>query len=125
MHVSNAIIEFRDVEYRLSAMPRPLLAGVSLKILQGETLALLGQSGSGKTTLLKLINRVRTLSSGDLFVEGQSVRDWDSIRLRRRIGYVIQEVGLFPHLTVQQNVSLVPGLEQWPAAKIKGRYDEV
>jgi osmoprotectant transport system ATP-binding protein len=124
--LTNAIIEFQNVEYHLRTTPkRPILAGISLKIHQGETLALLGQSGSGKTTLLKLINRLRIFSSGDVLVEGQSVRAWDPIRLRRRIGYVIQEVGLFPHVTVQQNVSLVPGLEQWPAAKIKQRYDEV
>jgi osmoprotectant transport system ATP-binding protein len=124
--LSNVIIEFRNVEYRFPiTASRPILAGVSLKIYQGETLALLGQSGSGKTTLLKLINRLRILSSGDLLVESRPVRDWDSIRLRRSIGYVIQEVGLFPHLTVEQNVSLVPALERWPAAKIKVRYDEV
>jgi osmoprotectant transport system ATP-binding protein len=122
----NAIIEFRNVEYRLPIMAsRPILDDVSLKIYQGETLALLGQSGSGKTTLLKLINRLRIPSSGDLLVEGRPVGDWDSICLRRRIGYVIQEVGLFPHLTVEENVSLVPGLDEWPTAKIKERYDEV
>jgi osmoprotectant transport system ATP-binding protein len=74
---------------------------------------------------LKLINRLRNCSSGELLVENQSVRDWDVIRLRRRIGYIIQEVGLFPHFTIEQNVCLVPGLENWPAAKIKSRFGEV
>jgi osmoprotectant transport system ATP-binding protein len=124
--MSNAIIEFRDVEYRIRTTdPRPVLTGVSLKIHQGETIALLGRSGSGKTTMLKLINRLRNYTSGDLLVEGQRVRDWNRIHLRRRIGYVIQEVGLFPHLTIQENVTLVPGLENWPAERIASRYVEV
>src|SRR6266478_6234819 len=124
--MSNAIIEFRDVEYQIRTTdPRPVLSGVSLKIHQGETIALLGRSGSGKTTMLKLINRLRTCSSGDLRVENQPVRDWNVIRLRRRIGYVIQEVGLFPHFTIEQNVCLVPGLENWPAERIKSRFEEV
>ena len=124
--MSNAIIEFRDVEYQIRTTdPRPVLSGVSLKIHQGETIALLGRSGSGKTTMLKLINRLRNYTSGDLLVEGQRVRDWNAIHLRRRIGYVIQEVGLFPHLTIQENVTLVPGLENWPAERIASRYVEV
>ena len=125
-NVSDVIIEFRDVEFQISANPaRPILSGVSLQIHQGETIALLGRSGSGKTTMLKLINRLRCFTSGKLLVEGLDVRDWDRIRLRRRIGYVIQEVGLFPHLTVQENVSLVPALENWPPARINQRFAEV
>jgi osmoprotectant transport system ATP-binding protein len=124
--MTNAIIEFRDVEYQIRTTdPRPVLSGVSLKIHQGETIALLGRSGSGKTTMLKLINRLRSCTSGDLLVEGQRVQDWNPIHLRRRIGYVIQEVGLFPHLTIQKNVTLVPGLENWPAERIASRYVEV
>jgi osmoprotectant transport system ATP-binding protein len=124
--MSNAIIEFRDVEYQIRTTdPRPVLSGVSLKIHQGETIALLGRSGSGKTTMLKLINCLRNYTSGDLLVEGQRVRDWNRIHLRRRIGYVIQEVGLFPHLTIQENVTLVPALENWPAERIASRYVEV
>ena len=124
--MNNAIIEFRDVEYHLRTTDAPpILSGISLKINEGETVALLGQSGSGKTTLLKLINRLRIPSSGELLVQNQSVRLWNPIRLRRQIGYVIQEVGLFPHLTVEQNVCLVPVLETWPAARIKERYADV
>src|SRR5438034_5052325 len=119
-------IEFRNVEYRIDIRAsRAILSGVSLKIHQGETIALLGRSGSGKTTMLKLINRLRSCTSGDLLVEGQRVQDWNPIHLRRRIGYVIQEVGLFPHLTIQENVTLVPGLENWPAERIASRYVEV
>lgn len=125
-HMTQPSIEFSNVEYRINPKdPRPILSAISLQIHQGETVALLGRSGSGKTTMLKLINRLRNFSSGDLLVEGQRLRDWDLIRLRRRIGYVIQEIGLFPHLTIEENVSLVPGLENWPSERAKKRYAEV
>ncbi len=124
--LSETSIEFANVEYRISGRTSlPVLSGISLKIHQGETIALLGRSGSGKTTMLKLINRLRTCTSGDLLVENRPVHDWDVIQLRRRIGYVIQEVGLFPHFTIEQNVCLVPGLENWPAERIKTRFAEV
>jgi osmoprotectant transport system ATP-binding protein len=119
-------IEFTNVEYRVPGRDdRSVLSDISLKIHRDETIALLGRSGSGKTTMLKLINRLRTCSSGNLCVENQPVRNWDVIQLRRRIGYVIQEVGLFPHFTIEQNVCLVPGLENWPAERIKLRFAEV
>ena len=86
---------------------------------------LLGRSGAGKTTALKLINRLLEPSSGQVCVEGRSTVDWDPIALRRRIGYVIQEAGLFPHYTVEQNVSLVPRLEKWPADRIEARFDQL
>jgi osmoprotectant transport system ATP-binding protein len=124
--VTNVIIEFRDVTYQISTTASGrILSGVSLGIHEGETIALLGRSGSGKTTMLKLINRMRTCTSGELFVNGKSVPAWDPIRLRRGIGYVIQEVGLFPHLTVESNVCLVPGLEKWTVPRIKERFTEV
>jgi len=124
--VANPIIDLQNVTYqiRTSSAP-PILSAISLQIHHGETVALLGRSGSGKTTLLKLINRLRLLTSGTLFVEDKNVLDWDPIQLRRRIGYVIQEVGLLPHLSVEQNVGLVPGLEGWPADRIAARYPEV
>src|SRR5260370_11755361 len=126
LYESNGVIEFRNVESRISSNASRLIrSGVSLEIHQGETIALLGRSGSGKTTMLKLINRLRTCTSGTILVDRRSVREWDPIRLRRRIGYVIQEVGLFPHLTVEENVSLVPGLEERPATRIKQRYAHI
>ena len=85
----------------------------------GETLVLLGRSGSGKTTTLKLINRLLTQSAGAIYVDGRSLHDWDVIRLRRMIGYVIQEVGLFPHFTVARNIGVVPQIEGWPADRIQ------
>jgi ABC-type thiamine transport system ATPase subunit len=84
-----------------------------------ETLVLLGRSGSGKTTLLKMVNGLVTPSTGDVRFEDRRISDWDPIRLRRRIGYVIQDGGLFPHITVARNVGLVPELEAWPAEKIR------
>ena len=79
---------------------------------------LVGRSGSGKTTSLKLINRLLNATSGQVRVEGKPVSQWEATKLRRRIGYAIQDVGLFPHYTVFENVALVPKLEQWEPAKI-------
>lgn len=104
---------------------RLLVECLDFEIPRGETLVLLGRSGSGKTTTLKLINRLLEPTAGAVMVEGTNTIDWDPIRLRRRIGYVIQEVGLFPHFTVERNVSLVPSLESWPAAKARERSREL
>jgi osmoprotectant transport system ATP-binding protein len=117
-------IEFRKVSYRF-ATGGLLLENLNLEIRHGETLVLLGRSGSGKTTTLKLINRLLEPSSGDIVVNGRSLREWDVIRLRRMIGYVIQEVGLFPHFTVERNIGLVPSLEKWPAERLRGRVQEL
>lgn len=119
-----AAIECREVSFRLSN-GRALVASLNLQIARGETLVLLGRSGSGKTTTLKLINRLLDPSSGEVLVENRRTTDWDAIRLRRGIGYVIQEAGLFPHLTVERNVGLVPALEGWPAEKIAARVGEM
>jgi osmoprotectant transport system ATP-binding protein len=98
---------------------------LNLQIQRGETLVLLGRSGSGKTTTLKLINRLLVPTEGEVLVEGRATTAWDAIRLRRRIGYVIQEVGLFPHFTVERNVGLVPALEGWDADRIHARVSEL
>jgi osmoprotectant transport system ATP-binding protein len=86
---------------------------------------LLGESGSGKTTILRLINHLLEVTQGEVRVQGKSTREWDPVRLRRRIGYVIQEVGLLPHLTVARNVALVPYLEGWPKSRREERTDEL
>jgi len=104
---------------------RPLLADLSLAVAEGETLALIGRSGSGKTTALKLVNALLLPTDGTVRVDGRDTRAWDPIRLRRRTGWVIQEIGLFPHLTVARNVALVPELEGWPAARIAARVEEL
>ncbi len=117
-------IEFRNVEYRL-ASDRLLLEGINLQISSGETLMLLGRSGSGKTTCLKMINRLIEPTSGEIYVEGKALSRWDVIRLRRSIGYAIQDVGLFPHYSVRENVALIPKLEKWEHSRIDARVEEV
>ena len=117
-------IEFRNVEYHLDN-GTTLLRNLNLEIQRGETLVLLGRSGSGKTTTLKLINRLHTQSAGALFVDGRSLDEWDLIRLRRMIGYVIQDVGLFPHFTVARNIGTVPQIEGWSADRIQRRVSEL
>jgi len=117
-------IEFHNVCYRFDN-GQTLLHELDLEIRRGETLVLLGRSGSGKTTSLKLINHLLVPSEGDVRVDGRSTRDWDVIRLRRMIGYVIQEGGLFPHFTVARNIGLVPQIEDWPAARIQQRVQEL
>ncbi len=117
-------IEFHKVCYRFDN-GQTLLHELELEIRRGETLVLLGRSGSGKTTSLKLINHLLVPSEGDVRVDGRSTRDWDVIRLRRMIGYVIQEGGLFPHFTVARNIGLVPQIEDWPAARIQQRVQEL
>jgi osmoprotectant transport system ATP-binding protein len=121
----DAIIEFRGVTYGVKGRPEPLVRDLSLTANSGETLVLLGRSGSGKTTLLRLINRMLAPSAGQVLVEGRTTSDWDPIRLRRHIGYVIQDAGLFPHFTVAENVGLVPGLENWDHDRIKARTAEL
>jgi osmoprotectant transport system ATP-binding protein len=112
-------VEFRDVHFRIG--DRGILSGLTLSIQLGETLVLLGRSGSGKTTALRLINGMILPSSGEIRVDGKATVEWDRVRLRRGIGYVIQEGGLFPHFTVERNIGLVPRLEGWPETKITAR----
>jgi osmoprotectant transport system ATP-binding protein len=103
----------------------PVLREVSVTVEDGEVLALVGASGSGKTTLLKMVNRLLEPDGGEVLVEGRDARSWDPIRLRRRIGYVIQDVGLFPHLTVAANIALVPRLEGWTPQRRDARVAEL
>ncbi|HKW16488.1 MAG TPA: ATP-binding cassette domain-containing protein [Terriglobales bacterium] len=119
-----AVIEFRDVSYHL-ANGRKILSSLNLEIEAGEVLVLLGRSGSGKTTALKLVNRLLEISSGELLVNGRSVGDWNVIELRRHIGYAIQEVGLFPHYTVERNIGVVPSIQDWSKEKIASRTHEL
>jgi len=117
------LVEFRDVGYQTAG--KTILSHISFAVEAGETLVLLGRSGSGKTTALKMTNGMVFPTSGQVLVEGRPTVDWDPIRLKRRIGYVIQEVGLFPHFTVAQNVALVPKLEGWSRPDLERRVDEL
>jgi len=112
------------VSYRL-ASGAPILDDVSIAVGSGETLALVGASGAGKTTVLKLVNRLLVPDAGDVRVQDRDTREWDPIRLRRSVGYVIQEVGLFPHLSVADNVAVVPRLEQWSEDRVAARVREL
>jgi osmoprotectant transport system ATP-binding protein len=121
--VANAVIEFRDVSYRVA--DTQVLCELNLQVEKGETLVLLGRSGSGKTTTLKLVNRLLSPTTGEVRVKGVPNAESDVIRLRRGIGYVIQDVGLFPHFTVERNISLVPRIEGWPEEKVRARVVEL
>jgi len=117
------LVEFRNVSYEVGG--RQILSEVNFTVEAGETLVLLGRSGSGKTTALKMTNGMLFPTRGQVLVEGRPTTDWDPIRLKRRIGYVIQEVGLFPHFTVARNVGLVPRLEGWEPPRIAARVREL
>jgi len=116
-------IQFSDVS--ASRGSRGVLHDVSLAVAAGEVVALVGRSGSGKTTLLRLVNRLLEQDRGSVLVDGRDTREWDPIELRRRTGYVIQDVGLFPHLTVAANVATVPRLLGWDAARVGARVGEL
>jgi osmoprotectant transport system ATP-binding protein len=117
------LIEFRNVSYRVA--DTQVLCGLNLGVQRGEVLVLLGRSGSGKTTTLKLVNRLLSPTVGEVRVNGVPNDNSDPIRLRRSIGYVIQDVGLFPHFTVERNIGLVPTIEGWPEDKIRSRVEEL
>ena len=119
----NAVLDVRGLRYELSG--RALVDDVSFAVGAGETLVLLGRSGAGKTTTLRLINRLITPSAGDVRIAGDDLATEDDSRLRRRIGYVIQEIGLFPHFTVAENVGLVPRLERWSSTRAELRVREL
>jgi len=115
----NGIVEFRDVSYSVGS--HAVLRNFSLEMGQGEMVVLLGRSGAGKTSALKMVNALRVPDTGVVVVEGKPVAEWDEIRLRRRIGYVIQEVGLLPHLTIERNIALIPELEGWSHERLAKR----
>ena len=117
-------IEFREVSFARPGRPR-VLDRFSLAVESGEVLALVGRSGAGKSTLLKLINRLLDPDAGTIVVEGRDTRTWEPIALRRRVGYVLQDVGLFPHMSIARNVAVVPQLERWTAERISTRVHEL
>ena len=118
-------VEFKDVSKSFPGMSHPALDHVSLKIEEGELVCVLGTSGGGKTTLIKLINRLHDPDAGQVLVEGRDVTQADPVELRRGIGYVIQQTGLFPHMTVAENIACVPEILKWDRARITARVDEL
>src|SRR5262245_37435799 len=117
-------IEFDTVSFG-HARQTPILDGFTFSVDAGETVALLGTSGAGKTTVLKLVNRLLVPDAGGVRVQGRDTREWDAIRLRRSVGYVIQDAGLFPHLTVADNIAIVPRLERWDDGRVSARVIEL
>ena len=118
-----AAITFEDVSLARGAVA--VLRGFTLSIPAGETLALVGRSGAGKSTILKLINRLLLPDSGDVLVEGRRTRQWNPFELRRRTGYVLQDVGLFPHMSVAENIATVPRLLHWEDSRVRSRTAEL
>ncbi len=119
----NSVIQFRDIAY--GAGGRSRVTGLNFTVQAGETLVLLGRSGCGKTTTLKLINGLLRPTTGKLQIQGMDLSQWNPIQLRRQIGYVIQEVGLFPHFSIARNVGLVPSLQGWPPREMRQRVVEL
>ena len=117
------MIEFDDVSCARGSTP--VLKRLSLQIGDGETVALVGRSGAGKSTALKLINRMLEPDHGRVVVDGRDTRAWDTTALRRRTGYMLQEVGLFPHMNVARNIGIVPTLLRWDASRIANRTREL
>ena len=122
---NHQLVQFHNVSFTLPTAAAPIISELNLNVARGETFVLLGESGCGKTTTLKLVNRLLVPSAGEVVVEGKSTMAWDPIELRRRIGYVIQEGGLFPHFTIGRNVGLVPSLLAWDQARVDSRVGEL
>ena len=120
-----APLEFRHASKRYPDAPAPAVDALSLTVPAGEICVLVGPSGCGKTTAMRMVNRMTEITDGDILVDGHSVRDRDPAELRRGIGYVIQQIGLFPHRTVAQNIATVPGLLGWEKERTRQRVDEL
>ena len=118
-------IRFENVTKQYANAARPAVDSVSCDVDEGSFVVLLGPSGCGKTTLLKMVNRLYEPTSGTIYLGQQDIREMDATTLRRQIGYVIQQIGLFPHMTVAQNVGIVPDLLNWEPERIRQRVDEL
>jgi len=116
-----SILEIRDVSCAVGG--RPILCHIDLTVEEGETVVLLGRSGSGKTTLLKMVNGLVPATSGEIRFEGRPAAQWNTVEMRRHMGYVIQDAGLFPHWTVEKNIGLVPRLEKWEPSRVAARVE--
>jgi len=119
------MIELQDVAKLYPGQTKPAVANVNFTVPEGQTCVLIGPSGCGKTTIMKMINRIIEPTEGTIFVNGRKARDMNPVELRRSIGYVIQQIGLFPHMTIQQNIAVVPRMLGWKRANIAQRVDEL
>jgi osmoprotectant transport system ATP-binding protein len=122
---SAATVEFDHAAKTYPGTDEPAIRDLSLEVPPGKLTIFIGPSGSGKTTAMRLVNRMLELTSGDVRVDGVSVRDRPPAELRRSIGYAIQQIGLFPHQTVAENIATVPKLQGWDAKRIRARVDEL
>jgi osmoprotectant transport system ATP-binding protein len=122
---SAATVEFDHAAKTYPGTDEPAIRDLSLEVPPGKLTIFIGPSGSGKTTAMRLVNRMLELSSGDVRVDGVSVRDRPAAELRRSIGYAIQQIGLFPHQTVAENIATVPKLQGWDAKRVRARVDEL
>ncbi len=120
---ASPILDIRGVGWEVGG--RTVLREIDLTVAAGEAVVLLGRSGSGKTSLLRAVNGLIHPGCGEIRFEGRSFAQWEPIQLRRRMGYVIQDAGLFPHWTVERNIGLVPRLEKWPDPRIAARVEEL
>ncbi len=120
-----ASVSYQQVTKRYPGQEEPAINGLSLEVEAGEICVLVGPSGSGKTTALRMVNRTVEITEGDILIGDTSVRDRDPAELRREMGYVIQQIGLFPHRTVVQNIETVPRLLGWDRAQARDRADEL
>lgn len=123
--MANPAIEFHNVSKQFNASGYYAVNDVSLTIEEGEFITILGSSGSGKTTLLKMVNRLYEPDVGKIVLFGENIREVDVVKVRRRIGYVIQQVGLLPHMTVGENIAIVPGLMKWDKPRTDARVREL
>lgn len=119
------MLHFEQVSLQFPSAPEPTLRNCTFKVKAGELVVILGPSGCGKTTLLKLVNRLYDPTSGQIFFDGKNIHTVPLTTLRRQMGYVIQQAGLFPHMTIAQNIAVVPKLLRWPKTEIAARVEEL
>ena len=118
-------VEFRDVSKIYPKMKNAAVKNISFKIEKGDFCCLIGTSGSGKTTLMRMINRMNSVTKGEVLVDGKNVKSFNPVNLRRHIGYVIQNNGLMPHMTIRENIILVPKLLKWPKDRLAGEAQKL
>lgn len=118
-------VEFKDVNKQFKGSAYKALDNVTVQIEEGAFVTILGSSGCGKTTLIKMINRLYEPDSGDIFLFGKNTREYDPVQLRRKIGYVIQQIGLFPHMTVRENIATIPKILKWSKTRIETETDRM